>query len=90
MAYINSRRLPVGILSFKKIREDKFLYVDKTDIIWNLVKGVKHNYLCRPRRFGKSVLVDTLKAYFEGRRDLFEGLKIMDMETEWKPYQVVE
>ncbi len=89
MAYINSRRLPVGIQSFNEIRTQKYLYIDKTDIIWNLVKGVKHNYLCRPRRFGKSVLVDTLKAYFEGRRDLFEGLKIMDLETEWKQYPVI-
>lgn len=87
MAYINSRRLPVGIQSFNEIRTQNYLYVDKTDIIWNLVKGVKYNYLSRPRRFGKSVLVDTLKAYFEGRRDLFEGLKIMDLETEWKQQQ---
>ena len=90
MAYINSRRLPVGIQSFKKIREDKFLYIDKSDIIWQLANnGTQYNYLSRPRRFGKSVLVDTLKAYFEGRRDLFEGLKIMDLETEWKQYPVI-
>ena len=90
MAYINCRRLPVGIQSFKKIREDKFLYIDKSDIIWQLANnGTQYNYLSRPRRFGKSVLVDTLKAYFEGRRDLFEGLKIMNLETEWKQYPVI-
>ena len=86
---ISKRRLPVGIQSFREIRKQKYLYVDKTDIIWNLVNGVKYNYLSRPRRFGKSVLVDTLKAYFEGQRELFEGLKIMELETEWKQYPVI-
>lgn len=84
------RRLPVGIQSFEEIREGKYLYVDKTDIIWNLANnGDKYNYLSRPRRFGKSVLVDTLQAYFEGKRELFEGLKIMDLEDDWKQYPVI-
>lgn len=65
------------------------MYVDKTEIMWKLVNGVKYNYLSRPRRFGKSVLVDTLKSYFEGRRELFEGLKIMQYEKEWKQYPVI-
>ena len=78
------RRLPVGIQSFKVIREENYLYVDKSDIVWNMVNlGDKYNYLSRPRRFGKSVLVDTLQAYFEGQRHLFEGLKIMELEHEW-------
>lgn len=86
----NRRKLPAGIQSFKKIREENFLYVDKTDIIWNLANnGDQYNYLSRPRRFGKSVLVDTLQAYFEGRKDLFEGLKIMDLEDDWKQYPVI-
>lgn len=82
---INShRKLPVGIQSFSKIREGRFLYVDKTDVVWDLVNnGKQYNYLSRPRRFGKSVLVDTLQCYFEGRRDLFEGLKIMNLEKDW-------
>ena len=80
----NRRRLPVGIQSFKEIRERDYLYVDKSDTVWHLVnEGKKYNYLSRPRRFGKSVLVDTLQCYFEGRRDLFEGLKIMELEKEW-------
>ena len=84
------RRLPVGIQSFRKIREGHFLYVDKTDTIWRLVnKGKQYNYLSRPRRFGKSVLVDTLQCYFEGRRDLFEGLKIMEYEKDWTPHPVI-
>ena len=84
MVEINDRRLPVGIQSFEKIREGGYLYVDKTDIIWQLANREKtYNYLSRPRRFGKSVLVDTLEAYFLGKKELFEGLKIMQMETEW-------
>ena len=84
------RRLPVGIQSFSKIREGHFLYVDKSDIVWRLVNnGKQYNYLSRPRRFGKSLLVDTLKCYFEGRRDLFEGLKIMELEKEWTVRPVI-
>ena len=86
----NNRILPVGIQSFEKIRKEGLLYVDKTEIIWNLVNSNKtYNYLSRPRRFGKSLLVDTLQAYFEGRKELFEGLKIMDLEKEWVKRPVV-
>ena len=84
------RRLPVGIQSFKVIREENYLYVDKSDIVWNMVNlEDKYNYLSRPRRFGKSVLVDTLESYLEGRKDLFEGLKIMQMEKDWLHYPVI-
>ncbi len=84
------RKLPVGIQSFNVIREEGYLYVDKTDMIWKLAnQGFKYNYLSRPRRFGKSVLIDTLQAYFEGRKDLFEGLKIMELEKDWKQYPVI-
>ena len=90
MVEINDRRLPVGIQSFEKIREGGCLYVDKTDIIWQLANREKtYNYLSRPRRFGKSVLVDTLEAYFLGKKELFEGLKIMQMETEWVKRPVI-
>ena len=84
------RRLPVGIQSFKIIREENYLYVDKSDIVWNMVNlGDKYNYLSRPRRFGKSILVDTLEAYFLGKKELFEGLKIMQLETEWVKRPVI-
>ena len=90
MTETNDRRLPVGIQSFEKIRKEGYLYVDKTDIIWQLANnGKTYNYLSRPRRFGKSVLVDTLQAYFEGKKELFEGLKIMDLEKDWKHYPVI-
>ncbi len=85
MANNEYRKLPIGIQSFNKIREENYLYVDKTDIIWDLAnKGRRYNYLSRPRRFGKSVLIDTLQCYFEGRKELFESLKIMDLEKDWK------
>ena len=90
MVETNDRRLPVGIQSFEEIRREGYLYVDKTDIIWQLANRVKrYTYFCRPRRFGKSVLVDTLEAYFLGKKELFEGLKIMDLETEWVKRPVI-
>ena len=87
---MNDRRLPVGIQSFAEIRREGYLYVDKTDMIWRLAnRGKKYNYLSRPRRFGKSILVDTLQAYFEGKKELFEGLKVMELEKEWTCYPVI-
>ena len=90
MVETNDRKMPVGIQSFEEIRKGGYLYVDKTDIIWQLAnKGKTYNYLIRPRRFGKSVLVDTLEVYFMGKKELFEGLKIMQMETEWVKRPVI-
>ncbi len=90
MADMTNRILPVGIQSFEEIRKKGYLYVDKTDIVWNLAnRNKKYNYLSRPRRFGKSILVDTLEAYFEGKKELFEGLRIMRMEKEWVKRPVI-
>ena len=90
MAGIKRRRLPVGIQSFHKIRQENYLYVDKTDIVWELANnGDRFSYLSRPRRFGKSLLIDTLQAYFEGKKELFEGLKIMDLEEDWEAHPVI-
>ncbi len=90
MAETRNRRLPVGIQSFEEIRKGEYLYVDKTDIVWQLAnRGKKYNYLSRPRRFGKSLLIDTLEAYFLGKKDLFEGLRIMELEKEWVKRPVV-
>lgn len=81
-------KYPIGIQSFETIRKSGFVYVDKTDLVYKLVQG--HIYfLARPRRFGKSLLVSTLKAYFEGRKDLFEGLKMAELEQEWTKYPVI-
>lgn len=85
----NRRRLPQGIQSFEIIRKEGYLYVDKTDLVWQLAHGDKFCYLSRPRRFGKSLLVDTLACYFEGRRELFEGLKMMNLEHEWVSRPVI-
>ena len=90
MAETRNRRLPVGIQSFEKIRKDGYLYVDKTDIIWHLANTDNtYNYLSRPRRFGKSLLVDTLEAYFLGKKELFEGLRIMELERKWVKRPVI-
>lgn len=81
-------KYPIGIQDFKSIREDGFVYVDKTDLIYDLVTKGKIYFLSRPRRFGKSLLVSTLKYYFEGAKELFEGLAIDGLEKEWKRYPV--
>lgn len=83
------RRMPEGIQSFEELRKGNYVYVDKTDLVWQLANGSKFNYLSRPRRFGKSLLVDTLRCYFEGRKELFEGLRIMQLEKEWKASPVI-
>ena len=83
------KRLPVGIQTFEKIRENDMLYIDKTEYIWNMIHLSKYIFLSRPRRFGKSLLVSTLQAYFEGRKDLFKGLFIETVEKEWTEYPVL-
>ena len=83
------QKLPIGIQSFKCLREDGYLYVDKTEVIYRLVTEAKVYFLSRPRRFGKSLLCSTLKAYFEGDRELFKGLAIERLETEWQAYPVL-
>jgi hypothetical protein len=81
---------PIGIQDFAKLRSNGFVYVDKTDLVYELTKSEGVYFLSRPRRFGKSLLVSTIKYYFEGRRDLFKGLKIENLETKWEPYPVFE
>ncbi len=84
-----AHRFPVGVQTFERLREDGFIYIDKTDIIWRLTKVSPFVFLSRPRRFGKSLLTTTLDSYFKGQRELFEGLKIMDLEKEWLQYPVI-
>lgn len=81
-------KYPIGIQSFDRIIEDGYLYIDKTDMVYNLTHGGSIYFLSRPRRFGKSLLVSTLKNYFLGRKELFKGLKIDAMEKDWKVYPV--
>ena len=75
-------KYPIGIQSFEKIIENDYVYVDKTDLIYSMVKGGTIYFLSRPRRFGKSLLVSTLKNYFLGRKELFKGLAIDVLEKE--------
>ena len=80
---------PVGIQNFEKIRRDGYCYIDKTALVYQLVKTGSYYFLSRPRRFGKSLLVSTLEAYFQGKKELFEGLDIHELEKEWKQYPVI-
>lgn len=77
------RKYPIGIQSFEKLRREGYLYVDKTALIYQLATTGAPYFLSRPRRFGKSLLLSTLKAYFEGKKELFDGLAIAQLETEW-------
>ena len=81
-------KYPIGIQSFEQIIEDGYVYVDKTDLIFNLAHEGKIYFLSRPRRFGKSLLISTLKNYYLGRKELFNGLKIASLEKDWKVYPV--
>ena len=81
-------KYPIGIQSFDQIIEDGYVYVDKTDLVYRLATEGKIYFLSRPRRFGKSLLVSTLKNYFLGRKELFKGLKIDTLEKYWKVYPV--
>lgn len=80
---------PIGIQNFEKIRTEDFLYVDKTAEIYKLAKEGRYYFLSRPRRFGKSLLVSTMEAYFSGRKELFSGLAIEKLEAEWKQHPVL-
>ena len=82
-------RYPVGDSSFSNIREKGQVYVDKTELLYRLTRESQYCFLSRPRRFGKSLMLSTLKGYFEGRRELFEGLAMSRLETEWRQYPVI-
>ena len=87
-----ARKLPIGIQSFEKLREEGFLYVDKTEYVYKLAHSGIPYFLSRPRRFGKSLLLSTLKAYWEGKKELFKGLAIEKLEEDnekaWQPYPI--
>ncbi len=84
------KRYPIGIQTFSEIRKGDYLYVDKTECVYRMTHAdAKYMFLSRPRRFGKSLLASTLHAYFEGKKELFEGLAIANMEIEWEQYPVL-
>ena len=84
------RKYPIGIQTFSEIREKNYFYIDKTELVYRMAHSdSKYMFLSRPRRFGKSLLISTLQCYFEGRRELFDGLAIDRLETEWTAYPVL-
>ena len=85
---VKTQALPIGIQSFEDIRNNNYLYVDKTEEIYNLISSGKVYFLSRPRRFGKSLLISTLHAFFSGKKELFSGLKIEKFEKDWESYPV--
>ncbi|MCQ2050300.1 MAG: ATP-binding protein [Candidatus Saccharibacteria bacterium] len=84
------KRFPIGVQDFAQIRNNGYFYVDKTDLVYNLTHTNQYYFLSRPRRFGKSLLVSTLQCYFEARKELFTGLAMERLETEWKKYPVLK
>lgn len=83
------RKLPIGIQSFEKLRSEGFLYVDKTALVFQLAQAGVPCFLSRPRRFGKSLLLSTFEAYFRGKKELFKGLAIEQLEEDWYEYPVL-
>jgi len=83
------KKFPIGVQDFAQIRENGYFYVDKTDLVYKLTHTNQYYFLSRPRRFGKSLLISTLQCYFEGRKELFAGLAMEKLETEWKKYPVI-
>ena len=81
-------KYPIGIQNFEDLRRNGYKYVDKTNFVYKLTDEGKYYFLSRPRRFGKSLFLSTLEAYFQGKKELFEGLAIYDLETEWKKYPI--
>lgn len=84
-----SMKYPLGVQSFESIRHDGYFYIDKTALVYQIVNGGKYYFLSRPRRFGKSLLISTLEAYFQGKKELFKDLGIEKLEQEWKVYPVL-
>lgn len=86
---MDGRKYPVGIQNFEKLRQEGYYYVDKTALVYRLANTGNYYFLSRPRRFGKSLLLSTLEAYFQGKRDLFEGLAMEELESQWTEYPVI-
>ena len=86
----NMRKMPIGIQDFATIRTDGYVYADKSAFVYELANTGKSYFLSRPRRFGKSLLVSTLETYFLGRKELFQGLAIEDLEHDWTQYPVLK
>ena len=86
---VTGRKLPIGIQAFEDIRNDGYLYVDKTALMWTIANIGKPFFLSRPRRFGKSLLISTFEAYFKGRRELFTGFAVEELKKKWEEHPVL-
>ena len=86
---MTERKYPIGIQTFSRLIREGYIYIDKTDLVWQLAHYATFVFMSRPRRFGKSLLTSTLESYFKGEKELFEGLKIMELEQEWQQYPVM-
>ena len=86
---MSNKIYPIGIQNFEKIRNDGYFYIDKTALIYQMVKTGGYYFLSRPRRFGKSLLLSTLESYFSGKKELFEGLAMGKLEKDWIKYPVI-
>ena len=80
---------PIGIQNFSDLRQGGYVYVDKTHLLHSLYRNGKYYFLSRPRRFGKSLLISTMQAFFEGKKELFKGLAIEELEKEWNEFPVL-
>lgn len=86
---MSSKKLPIGVQSFEKLRKGDYFYIDKTAHVYDLANKGSYYFLSRPRRFGKSLLLSTIEAYMQGKKELFEGLAIYDLEKEWTVHPIL-
>ena len=86
---MSNKIYPIGIQNFEKIRREGYVYIDKTALVYRMVKTGSYYFLSRPRRFGKSLLLSTLEAYFQGKKELFEGLAMEKLEKDWIQHPVL-
>ena len=86
---MEERKYPVDTQTFSELIGGKYIYIDKTDLVYKMTHDYRYVFLSRPRRFGKSLMCSTLKAYFNGNRELFHGLKIDAMEKEWVKFPIL-
>lgn len=86
---MSNKIYPIGIQNFEKLRSSGYFYIDKTELIYRVVKTGSYYFLSRPRRFGKSLLISTLEAYFQGKKELFEGLAMEKLEKDWIEHPIL-
>ena len=86
---MSNKIYPIGIQNFEKLRTGGYFYIDKTELIYRIIKTGSYSFLSRPRRFGKSLLISTIEAYFQGKKELFEGLAMEKLEKDWIEHPIL-